>query len=109
MADLERSAVLCIACHSSGLDGASHGCIRCESAGAFHRLTLAIKIVTAADLSPVPDITFQRMAVLSAQREGERVLVRGLTDRGTILVAAVPANRFAEILDVEFVEGGRWW
>jgi hypothetical protein len=69
-----------------------------------------LKIVAAADLSPIPDMLFRRMAILLHEDTDDgRVLLRGVTDRGMGLTAAMPADRFKEIAHSEFAEHEAWW
>src|SRR2546430_14855759 len=89
MNDVTRSAVLCTTCRSMGVLPDGHPCHVCEGPGTFHRLVVPIRIVAAADLDPVPDMLFQRMAVMSAHHFDGRVILRGVTDRGMGLAASI--------------------
>jgi hypothetical protein len=86
-----------------------HPCHVCEGPGAFHRLVIPIWIVAASDLEPAPDVIFQRMAVTSAHQVDGKVILHGVTDRGTCLVAWMPADRWARSSSVSFVEEGMWF
>jgi hypothetical protein len=73
-------------------------------------LLVPLKIVASVDLVPAVDMRFRRMAVMLSEHTGDgRVVVRGVTDAGLGLVAAMPADRFAQIRHVEFAECGNWW
>src|SRR5262252_646330 len=85
-------------------------CTRCQASGELPRLVIPIKIVAASDLTPTPDMAFLRLAVMLTEHTDDgRVIVRGVTDAGLGLVAAMPAARFAEIAHTEFVESGMGW
>lgn len=110
MAPVSRATVRCTRCQTAGVLPQGEVCPACEGAGDFPRLIVPLKIVTALDLIPTPDMSFRRMTVmLSEHTEDGRVLVRGVTDAGLGLVASLPATRFAQIRHVEFVEAGTWW
>jgi hypothetical protein len=109
MFDPTRHAVLCSTCRSIGVACDGHPCDVCEGPGAFHRLVLPIKIVAACELDPVPDMLFQRMAVMSARYCDDRVILRGVTDRGMGLTATIPVERWARHSYSEFVEKGLWF
>ncbi|HVZ70909.1 MAG TPA: hypothetical protein VHJ20_00925 [Polyangia bacterium] len=71
---------------------------------------MPLKIVSATDVLPAPDIAFRRMAVmLTEHMDDGRVLLRGVSDAGMGLVASMAATRFAEIAHSEFAETERWW
>jgi len=102
--------VRCTRCQASGIISAGDVCPQCEGPGDFPRLYVPLKIVAAADLSPIPDMLFRRMVVLLHEYADDgRVLLRGVTDGGMGLSAAMPEARFKEIAHSEFVEYGAWW
>jgi hypothetical protein len=109
MRDLTRSAVLCTICRSMGVLEDGRSCHVCDGPGSFHRLVIPIKIVAACDLDPVPDMLFQRLAVMSSRHAGDKVILRGVTDRGFGLVAGMPAERWARASQLTFIEEGRWF
>jgi len=108
---VSRTPVFCTACQAFGVVANGGGvCTVCEGAGTLPRIAVLLKIVAAGDLSPSPDIAFKRMAViLSEHTDDGRVLLRGVTENGIGLVAAMPAARFAEIRQVEFTESSVGW
>lgn len=109
MRDLSRSAVLCTTCRSMGILEDGQPCHVCDGPGTFHRLVVPIKIIAACDLDPIPDMLFKRMAVISASRWADRVVVRGVTDRGMGLVTGIPVDRWAHAAHLSFIEEGRWF
>jgi len=111
MNPVSRAIVYCTACQAFGVLPQGGVCPICEGAGEFPRLAVPIKIVAAVDLSPIPDMSFRRMAVLLTEHsaDGRIVVVRGVTDGGIGLVASMSAARFAEIAQVEFVESSVGW
>jgi hypothetical protein len=108
---VSRTPVFCTACQAFGIVANGGGvCTVCEGAGELPRIFVQLKIVAASELSPEPDISFKRLAVmLSEQTDDGQVLLRGVTDSGIGLVAAMPAARFAEIRQVEFIESSVGW
>jgi len=110
MDPVSRANLRCTRCRAFGVLSSGGVCPICEGTGDFPRLVVPLKIVAAADLVPTPDMAFRRLAVmLSQQTDDGRVLVRGVTDEGLGLVAALPAARFREIAHTEFIEAGTWW
>jgi hypothetical protein len=110
MNPVSRSTVRCTRCRANGLIEGSSVCPLCEGAGEYTRLIVRLKIVAAVDLFPTPDVAFRRMAVmLSEHADDGRVVLRGVTDTGMGLVAAMAATRFSEIAHSEFAEVERWW
>ena len=111
MNPVSRATVYCTACQAFGIVTNGGGvCSVCEGAGEFPRLAVQIKIVAAVDLSPIPDMSFRRMAVLLTEHSADgRVVLRGVTDGGIGLVVSMSAARFAEIAQVEFVESSVGW
>jgi len=110
MDPVSRANIRCTRCRAFGVLSSGGVCLICEGAGEFARLVVPLKIVAAADLVPTPDMAFRRLVVmLSEHAEDGRVVVRGVTDQGLGLVAALPAARFREIAHSEFVEAGTWW
>jgi len=107
---VSRPSVRCTHCQGSGISPEGGICPRCEGPGSFPRLFVPLKIIAAVDLSPVPDMLFRRMVVLLHERGDDgRVLVRGVTDQGMGLSAAMSEARFKEIAHSEFVEHDGWW
>jgi hypothetical protein len=110
MNPVSRATVRCTRCKAAGVLPNGEVCSLCDGAGEYQRLIVPLKIVGATDLVPTPDMSFLRMTVmLSEHTDDGRVIVRGVTDQGLGLVAAVPAARFREIAHTEFVEAGTWW
>lgn len=110
MIPVSRATVRCTRCLAFGVLPQGGVCPICEGGGELARLIVALKIVAAVDLVPTPDMFFKRLAVmLSEQTHDGRVLVRGVTDEGVVLVASLPAARFREIPEVEFLESGTGW
>jgi hypothetical protein len=110
MNPVSRATVYCTACQAFGVLPQGGVCPTCEGTGEFPRLAVPIKIVAAVDLSPIPDMSFRRMAVLLTEYSADgRVVLRGVTDGGIGLVASMSAIRFAEIVQVEFVESSLGW
>jgi hypothetical protein len=110
MSILTRAPVLCTRCQAFGLLQQGGVCAVCGGAGDLTRLILPLKIIGAADLDPLPDIWFQRMAVtLSQHTDDGRVVVRGVTDQGFNLAASLPAARFAALGLSDFVEADARW
>ncbi len=110
MNPVSRGTVRCTRCRASGLIEGSSVCPLCEGAGEYVRLIVPLKIVSATDVLPAPDIAFRRMAVmLTEHMDDGRVLLRGVSDAGMGLVASMAATRFAEIAHSEFAETERWW
>ena len=110
MNPVTRGTVRCTRCRATGLLEDRAVCPLCEGAGDYQRLVVPIKIVAAVDLWPKASLSFRRLAVLLSEHTDDgRVIVRGVTDQGLGLVAAVPAARFREIAHTEFVEAGTWW
>ena len=109
MSEITRSAVLCTTCRSMGIMPDGYPCHVCDGPGTFHRLVVPVKIVAASDLAPVPDILFQRMAVLSAHHLDDKVILRGVTDRGMALTASISVERWARNSHCSFVEQGTWF
>ena len=110
MNPVSRAPVRCTRCQAFGVLPQGGVCPICEGAGELPRLAIPIKIVAASDLTPTPDMAFRRLAVMLTEHTDDgRVVVRGVTDAGLGLVAAMPAARFAEIAHVEFVESGTGW
>ena len=85
MNPVSRAPVYCTACQAFGVVANGGGvCSVCEGAGEFPRLVDPDKIVAAVDLSPVPDMSFRRMAVLLTEHSADgRVVLRGVTDGGS--------------------------
>jgi hypothetical protein len=108
---VSRTPVFCTACQAFGVLVNGGGvCPVCEGAGQLPRIVVQLRIVAATDLSPTPDLAFKRLAVmLSEHTDDGKVLLRGVTDGGIGVVAAMPAVRFAEISEVEFVESSVGW
>ena len=110
MNPVSRATVRCTRCRAAGILPEGGVCPLCEGAGEYQRLIVPLKIVAAADLVPTPDMSFRRLTVmLSEHTDDGRVLVRGVTDQGVGLVAALPVERFREIAHTDFVETGTWW
>lgn len=109
MNDHTRSAVLCTTCRSMGVMPDGHPCHVCDGPGTFHRLVVPIRIVAASDLTPVPDMLFQRMAVMSAHHLDDKVILRGVTDRGMGLTASISIERWVRNSHCSFVEQGSWF
>ena len=110
MDPVSRANLRCTRCRAFGVLSSGGVCPICEGPGVFPRLVVPLKIVGAADLVPTPDMCFRRLVVmLSEHIDDGRVLVRGVTDQGLGLVAALPAARFREIAHTAFVEAGTWW
>ena len=110
MNPVSRATVRCTRCKAAGVLPHGDVCPLCEGAGEYQRLIVPLKVVGATDLVPTPDMSFLRMTVLLSEHTDDgRVVVRGVTDQGLGLVAALPAARFAEIASTEFLESGTWW
>lgn len=109
MSNVSRSAVLCTTCRSMGILEDGEPCHVCEGPGSFHRFVFPIKIVAACDLDPVPDVLFQRMAVVSASRLGDQMVLSGITDRGLSLVACMALDRWAGATPSILIEQGKWY
>ena len=110
MNPVSRVPVRCTRCRAFGLLSQGRVCPICEGTGELARLIVPLTIVAAADLSPMPDMAFRRLAVMLAEyTEDGRVVVRGVTDQGLGLVASLSAARFRELAPAEFVESGTGW
>jgi hypothetical protein len=110
MDPVSRANLRCTRCRAFGVLSSGGVCPICEGAGELARLVVPLKIVGAADLVPAPEMSFCRLVVmLSEHTDDGRVVVRGVTDQGLGLVAALPAARFRELPHIEFVEVGTWW
>ena len=110
MNPVSRASVFCTACQAFGVLPQGGVCPIGEGAGELPRLVVPLKIVAAVDLSPIPDMSFRRLAVLLTEHTADgRVVLRGVTDGGIGLVAAMSAARFAQINQVEFVESSVGW
>ena len=110
MTPVSRATVRCTRCRAFGVLPEGGVCPICEGTGEFARLIVPLKIIASVDLVPRPDMAFKRLTVmLSEHTDDGRVVVRGVTDQGLGLVAALPEARFREIAHVEFVESGVGW
>jgi hypothetical protein len=107
---VSRAAVRCTRCYSSGISADQGACETCGGSGQLPRLVVPIKVVAATDLVPTVDMLFQRLAVTSVEpTEDNRVVLRGITDRGVFLVAAMLEGRFRGVAPINFVEDGATW
>lgn len=107
---VSRATVRCTRCYSSGISAGQGVCEICGGSGQLRRLVVPIKIVAATDLVPTVDMFFQRLAVTSVEpTEDNGVILRGITDRGVFLVAAMAEERFRSIAPINFVEDGGAW
>jgi hypothetical protein len=110
MNPVSRATVRCTPCRAAGVLPEGGVCPLCYGAGEYQRLIVPLKIVGATDLVPTPDMSFHRMTVmLSEHTDDGRVVIRGVTDQGLGLVAALPSARFAQIAFTEFVESATSW
>jgi hypothetical protein len=101
-------SVLCASCNGKGLIVPGNVCPRCDGAGGFPQLRVALKILSVRDVKSCEGSCFRRMAVLSVLRGGQLSTVHVVTDSGIETKAVIDTRRLSASAAGLFHERG-WW
>src|SRR5256885_5394787 len=106
MHEFRPRRLFCGVCGGRGLVRVGALCPHCEGAGCLRRLALSVPVVSRSQARPTDGPCWLRLAVLSSEVHGERMVGTGISDEGRGATAGLAQRAMAGARTPTFL--GMW-